>query len=70
MDIAHLHFLVAEADTGQRAATVEMLGRLGASRVTDVPDGHMALRTFQAGFTPRVHVAIIDLALPGMDVWN
>jgi EAL domain-containing protein (putative c-di-GMP-specific phosphodiesterase class I) len=32
-----------------------------------VPDGHMALRTFQAGFTPRVHVAIIDLALPGMD---
>ena len=44
-----------------------MLGRLGASRVTEVPDGHMALRTFQAGFTPRVHVAIIDLALPGMD---
>lgn len=67
MDIAHLHFLVAEADAGQRAALVEMLGRLGATRVTDVPDGHMALRTFQAGFTPRVHVAIIDLALPGMD---
>ncbi len=44
-----------------------MLGRLGASRVTEAPDGHMALRTFQAGFTPRVHVAIIDLALPGMD---
>jgi EAL domain-containing protein (putative c-di-GMP-specific phosphodiesterase class I)/CheY-like chemotaxis protein len=67
MDIAHLHFLVAEGDSAQRAALVEMLGRLGASRVTDVPDGHMALRTFQAGFTPRVHVAIIDLALPGMD---
>lgn len=67
MDIAHLHFLVAEADNAQRAATVEMLGRLGATRVTDVPDGHMALRTFQAGFTPRVHIAIIDLALPGMD---
>ena len=67
MDIAHLHFLVAEADAGQRAALVEMLGRLGATRVTDVPDGHTALRTFQAGFTPRVHVAIIDLALPGMD---
>ncbi|QOL48436.1 EAL domain-containing response regulator [Massilia litorea] len=67
MDIAHLHFLVAEGDSTQRAALVEMLGRLGASRVTDVPDGHMALRTFQAGFTPRVHVAIIDLALPGMD---
>ncbi|MET0982390.1 MAG: EAL domain-containing response regulator [Telluria sp.] len=67
MDIAHLHFLVAEADNAQRASLVEMLGRLGASRVTEVPDGHMALRTFQAGFTPRVHVAIIDLALPGMD---
>lgn len=67
MDIAHLHFLVAEADNGQRAALVEMLGRLGASRVTDVPDGHMALRTFQASFTPRLHIAIIDLALPGMD---
>ncbi|MGJ9416739.1 EAL domain-containing protein [Massilia sp. CMS3.1] len=67
MDIAHLHFLVAEADSAQRAATVEMLGRLGASRVTDVPDGHMALRTFQASFTPRVHIAVIDLALPGMD---
>ena len=70
MDIAHLphlHFLVAEADNAQRAGLVEMLGRLGATRVTDVPDGHMALRTFQAGFTPRVHVAIIDLALPGMD---
>ncbi|MEN3274218.1 MAG: hypothetical protein V7631_8 [Massilia sp.] len=67
MDIAHLHFLVAEGDNAQRAALVEMVGRLGATRVTDVPDGHMALRTFQAGFTPRVHVAIIDLALPGMD---
>jgi EAL domain-containing protein (putative c-di-GMP-specific phosphodiesterase class I)/CheY-like chemotaxis protein len=67
MDIAHLHFLVAEGDSTQRAALVEMLGRLGASRVTEVPDGHMALRTFEAGFTPRVHVAIIDLALPGMD---
>lgn len=67
MDIAHLHFLVAEGDNAGRASLVEMLGRLGASRVTDVPDGHMALRTFQAGFTPRVHVALIDLALPGMD---
>jgi EAL domain-containing protein (putative c-di-GMP-specific phosphodiesterase class I) len=44
-----------------------MLGSLGASRVTDVPDGHTALRAFQAGFEPKVDVAIIDLALPGMD---
>jgi EAL domain-containing protein (putative c-di-GMP-specific phosphodiesterase class I)/CheY-like chemotaxis protein len=67
MDIAHLHFLVAEADTAQRGALVELLRGLGATRVTDVPDGHMALRCFQNGFAPVVQVAVIDLALPGMD---
>ena len=67
MDIAHLHFLVAEADPSQRASLVEMLGQLGASQVTEVPDGHTALRCFQDSFTPTVNVAIIDIALPGMD---
>jgi EAL domain-containing protein (putative c-di-GMP-specific phosphodiesterase class I)/ActR/RegA family two-component response regulator len=67
MDIAHLHFLVAEADTTQRRALVDLLRGLGATRITDVPDGHMALRCFQNGFAPVVQVAIIDLALPGMD---
>lgn len=67
MDIAHLHFLVAEADPSQRASLVEMLAQLGASQVTEVPDGHTALRCFQDSFTPTVNVAIIDLALPGMD---
>lgn len=67
MDIAHLHFLVAEADPAQRLTLVDMLGRLGASQVTEVPDGHTALRCFQDSFTPNVNVAIIDLALPGMD---
>lgn len=67
MDIAHLNFLVAEADAVQRTALVEMLRNLGASRVTDVPDGHTALRYFQGGFTPQADVAIIDLDLPGMD---
>ncbi|SFC43849.1 EAL domain-containing response regulator [Massilia yuzhufengensis] len=67
MDIAHLHFLVAEADAAQRRTLVELLGQLGASRVTDVPDGHLALQRLDAGFTPRVDVAIVDLALPGMD---
>lgn len=67
MDIAHLHFLVAEADPAQRLALVDMLGNLGASEVTEVPDGHTALRCFQDSFTPTVNVAIIDLALPGMD---
>ncbi len=67
MDIAHLHFLVAQADPAQRRALVDMLGQLGASRVTDVPDGHLALQTLEAGLAPAVNVAIVDLALPGMD---
>lgn len=67
MDIAHLHFLVAEADPSQRLTLVDMLGHLGATQVTEVPDGHTALRCFQDSFTPTVNVAIIDLALPGMD---
>ncbi|GAB3454332.1 EAL domain-containing response regulator [Massilia terrae] len=67
MDIAHLNFLVAEADAVQRTALIEMLRGLGASRVTDVPDGHAALRYFQGGFTPPADVAIIDLELQGMD---
>ena len=67
MDIAHLHFLVAEADAAQRRTLVELLGQLGARRVTDVPDGHLALQHLEHGFTPKVDVAIVDLALPGMD---
>ena len=67
MDIAHLHFLVAKADPGQRRLLVDMLGQLGAPRVTEVPDGHTALRCFQNSFTPTVNIAIIDLDLPGID---
>jgi EAL domain-containing protein (putative c-di-GMP-specific phosphodiesterase class I) len=65
--LQNLHFLVAEAEPVQRRALIEALGQLGTSRVTDVPDGPTALRTLQAGFTPKVDVAIIDLALGGMD---
>jgi EAL domain-containing protein (putative c-di-GMP-specific phosphodiesterase class I)/ActR/RegA family two-component response regulator len=67
MDIAQLHFLVAEGDSAQRMALVDMLGQLGAAQITDIPDGHTALRCFQESFAPTVNVAIIDLALPGMD---
>nr|WP_314545366.1 EAL domain-containing response regulator [uncultured Massilia sp.] len=62
-----LHFLVAEADPVQRRALIEALGHAGATRVTDVPDGPTALRTLQSGFTPRIDIAVIDLALGGMD---
>ncbi|MDB5753860.1 MAG: oxygen sensor protein [Massilia sp.] len=67
MDIAHLHFLIAEADSSQRLALADMLGQLGATQVTEVPDGHTALHFFQDSYTPTVDVAVIDLALPGMD---
>jgi len=67
LQIPSLHFLVAQADAAQRRALVEALGALGASRVTDVPDGPMALQALQGGFGPKVDVAVIDLALDGMD---
>jgi EAL domain-containing protein (putative c-di-GMP-specific phosphodiesterase class I)/CheY-like chemotaxis protein len=67
LQLQSLHFLVAEGEPVQRRALIDQLGQLGASRVTDVPDGPTALRTLQAGFTPKIDVAIIDLALGGMD---
>ncbi|MEO7495156.1 MAG: EAL domain-containing response regulator [Massilia sp.] len=67
MDITHLHFLVAEADDAQRAMLVALLERLGASRISAVADGHSALACFDPAFTPIVNIAIVDLALPGVD---
>ena len=67
MDIAHLHFLVAEGDAGIRKSVVDMLAHQGATQITEVPDGHTALRCFQDSFTPTVNLAIIDVSLPGMD---
>jgi CheY-like chemotaxis protein len=67
MDIAHLHFLVAQADLTERRALVALLGQLGAGQVTDVADGAAALQALEAGATPPVNVALIDLDLPGMD---
>lgn len=67
MDIGHLHFLVAEGDGHQRKTLCDTLAGLGATQITEVPDGHAALRSFHESFTPAVHVAIIDIALPGLD---
>lgn len=67
MDIAQLHFLVAEGDQVQRHALVDILVHIGVGHITQAPDGHTALRHFNAGITPPVDIAIIDLALPGMD---
>jgi EAL domain-containing protein (putative c-di-GMP-specific phosphodiesterase class I) len=67
MDIAHLHFLVAVGDARARASLCDMLGSLGATQITEVPDGHTALRCFQDSFTPAVNIAVIDIGLAGMD---
>lgn len=67
MDIAQLQFLVAEGDPGQRQGLVDMLRRLGAAQVVDAPDGHGVLRHLSADFVPAVNIAILDLALPGID---
>jgi EAL domain-containing protein (putative c-di-GMP-specific phosphodiesterase class I) len=67
MENRQLHFLVAEGEMAQRQALADILVHLGAGRITQVPDGHTALRHFDDGFNPPVDVGIIDLALPGMD---
>jgi EAL domain-containing protein (putative c-di-GMP-specific phosphodiesterase class I) len=67
MGIAQLHFLVAEGDQLQRHALADILVHLGVGHITQAPDGHTALRHFSAGITPPVDIAVIDLALPGMD---
>src|ERR1700712_4478209 len=67
MDIAQLHFLIAEGDPAQRHALADVLVHLGVGRITQVPDGHTAYRHFDDGITPAVDIGILDLAMPGMD---
>jgi EAL domain-containing protein (putative c-di-GMP-specific phosphodiesterase class I)/AmiR/NasT family two-component response regulator len=67
MEIGHLHLLVAESDQVQRRALIDMLTQLGATKITEAPDGHTALRCFQDTFTTAVDIAVINLDLPGMD---
>ena len=67
MEIAHLHFLVAEGDARLRRSLCDALGTLGATQITEVPDGHTALRCFHDTYAPAVSIAIIDVGLAGMD---
>ena len=66
MNISELRFLVAEDHDFQRRTLVGLLKRLGASYVSDAPDGASALELFS---TPdaRIDVIISDLDMPGMD---
>lgn len=67
MDIGLLHFLVAEGDTRQRKTLCDMLSTLGAIQITEVADGNAALRCFHDTFAPPIEIAIIDIALAGLD---
>ncbi len=68
MEIGHLQFLVAEGEQIQRRALIEMLAGLGATKITEAPDGHSALRCFQDPLASApVDIAVINLDLPGMD---
>lgn len=66
MDIAHLHFLVAEADPDLRLALCDLLAACGARTLLQAADGHSALRHFEQSL-PAVDIAIVDIALPGID---
>ncbi|MEJ7807730.1 MAG: EAL domain-containing response regulator [Telluria sp.] len=67
MDIAHLHFLVAEGETRVRKSLCDLLATLGATQITEVSDGNSALKCFHDTFAPPVSIAIVDVALAGMD---
>ncbi len=67
MDIAQLHFLVAEGDPVQRQMLVHMLARLGARAISEVTDGHAALLRLDCAIEPAIDIGLIDLSLPGLD---
>lgn len=67
MEIASLHFLVAEGEPVQRELLVGMLRHLGAEHITTASDGLSALRLLEIGLKPPINIALMDLSLPGMD---
>ena len=67
MEIASMHFLVAEGEPVQRELLVGMLRHLGAQHITTASDGLSALRLLEIGLNPPINIALLDLSLPGMD---
>jgi EAL domain-containing protein (putative c-di-GMP-specific phosphodiesterase class I)/CheY-like chemotaxis protein len=67
MDIAHLHFLIADADSDQRRELNALLGQLGAGHLSELADGHEVLRCLQEPGAAPIDIAIVDLSLPGLD---
>ncbi|WP_028101276.1 EAL domain-containing response regulator [Pseudoduganella violaceinigra] len=67
MEIASMHFLVAESEPVQRELLAGMLRHLGAQHLTLASDGLSALRLLEAGLNPPVNVVLMDIRLGGMD---
>jgi EAL domain-containing protein (putative c-di-GMP-specific phosphodiesterase class I)/CheY-like chemotaxis protein len=71
MDIAQLHFLVADGDPLQRRSLADMLLRMGAKKITEVASAQAVLGCCEAGLAaravPAVDIALIDLSLPCTD---
>src|SRR5271169_6530093 len=66
MEIADLHFLVAEDHEFQRKTLVIALKSLGAKHVLEAADGRAALDYF-TDLSEPVDVIICDLEMPNMD---
>ena len=67
MEIAHLHFLVADSDGAERYRLADLLSQAGAARITQAQDGDTALRLLRETCDPGIDVALIDLDLAGCD---
>ena len=65
--LEHVHFLVAMNDAVEARAVIAALQPIGATSITDVRDGHMALRWLQETNADKIDVAIVDLDLAGVD---
>lgn len=66
VEIAHLHFLIAEDDEFQRRWLSVMLTRLGAQHISEAADGREALEILRQP-DRRIDISFIDLNMPGMD---
>lgn len=66
VQIADLHFLVAEDDEFQRRWLVVMLTKLGARHIVEAVDGRTALDILQDG-AQQIDISFIDLNMPDVD---
>lgn len=66
VQIADLHFLIAEDDEFQRRWLQVMLSKLGAQHIAEAENGKVALEILQTT-TPPIDICFIDLNMPVMD---